>query len=83
MMPAGDASRMIEQPIPANLIAAAAAAFGQKLRGDTRLGDFDYGDIESLAGAQSYHWRQESIQLASLAASGHQSIWCRKSTESR
>ncbi len=86
-LPEGDASRLIERPIPATLIASAAppqgdmafavavAAFGQKLRGDTRLGDFDYDDIESLAGAQSNYWRQEFIQLASLAASGRGSVW--------
>ena len=50
--------------------AVAVAAFGQKLRGDTRLGTFDYPDIARLAGPQSNYWRQEFMQLARLAASG-------------
>jgi Ca-activated chloride channel family protein len=48
--------------------AIAVAAFGQKLRGDTRLGRFDYGDIARLAGPQSDYWRQEFIALTRLAA---------------
>ena len=86
-LPEGDVSRLIERPIPASLIASAAppqgdmafavavAAFGQTLRGDTKLNGFGYRDIERLAGAQSDYWRQEFVQLASLAASGRRSAW--------
>ncbi|MFC3443369.1 von Willebrand factor type A domain-containing protein [Sphingobium rhizovicinum] len=86
-LPEGDSSRLIERPIPATLLAAAAgprgdmafaaavAAFGQKLRGDTKLGSFTYGDIARLAGPQSGYWRQEFVQLASLADAGHRSAW--------
>ncbi|WP_176593730.1 VWA domain-containing protein [Sphingobium sp. EM0848] len=79
-LPEGSSSRLIEQPIPAAYLAnavkplgdmafaAAVAAFGQKLRGDTRLGDFSYADITRLAGAQSDYWRQEFVQLVRLAS---------------
>ncbi|MGE6694148.1 vWA domain-containing protein [Sphingobium limneticum] len=81
-LPENETSRLIEHPVPAALIATASrpqgdmafavavAAFGQKLRGDTRLGTFDYPDIARLAGPQSNYWRQEFMQLARLAASG-------------
>jgi Ca-activated chloride channel family protein len=80
-LPEGETSRLIERPIPTALIATAirpqgdmafaiaVAAFGQKLRGDTRMNDFDYADIARLAGPQSDYWRQEFVQLANLAAS--------------
>ncbi|QGP81202.1 vWA domain-containing protein [Sphingobium sp. CAP-1] len=86
-LPEGENSRLIERSIPTSLLATAArpqgdmafavavAAFGQKLRGDTRLGGFTYGDIERLAGSQSGYWRQEFIQLASLADTGRRSAW--------
>ena len=48
--------------------AVAVAAFGQKLRGDTRLGDFSYANLASLAGPQQDYWRQEFVQLVRLAA---------------
>lgn len=78
-LPEGSDSRLIERPIPAALLAGATgaqgdmafavavAAFGQKLRGDTRLGDFRYADIPLLAGRQSDYWRAEFLQLARLA----------------
>lgn len=86
-LPDGDSSRQIERPVPAAVLATAArpqgdmafavavAAFGQKLRGDTRLGGFSYADIERLAGPQSNYWRQEFVQLASLANTRRHSIW--------
>ncbi len=86
-LPEGETSRLIERPIPASLIATASrpqgdmafavavAAFGQKLRGDAKLDRFDYSDIARLAGPQSDYWRQELVQLTSLAASGRRSGW--------
>jgi Ca-activated chloride channel family protein len=86
-LPDSDNSRLIERPVPASLLATATrpqgdmafavavAAFGQKLRGDTRLGRFSFGDIENLAGSQSSYWRQEFIQLASLADGGRRAPW--------
>lgn len=78
-LPGGSRSSLIERPIPATLLAGATrpegdmafavavAAFGQKLRGDTRLGDFRYADIPRLAGGQSNYWREEFLQLVHLA----------------
>lgn len=86
-LPEGSTSRLIERPVPVTLIstagrpqgdmafAIAVAAFGQKLRGDTRLGGFDYADIVHLAGPQSDYWREEFVQLAGLAASGQRHVW--------
>ncbi|KQN04244.1 hypothetical protein ASE85_20835 [Sphingobium sp. Leaf26] len=86
-LPEGETSRLIERPVPASLIATArrpkgdmafavaVAAFGQKLRGDTKLDSFDYADIVRLAGPQADYWRQEFVQLASLAASGRRAGW--------
>ena len=51
--------------------AAAVAAFGQKLRGDTRLADFSYDDAIELAssakGEDENGYRAEFIQLVRLA----------------
>ncbi len=47
--------------------ATAVAAFGQKLRGDTRLGDIAYADIRRLAGNPDGYWRQEFVKLTELA----------------
>lgn len=81
-LPDGEESRLIEKPVPAALLnratrpvgdmafAVAVAAFGQKLRGDTKLGGFGYADIERLAGDQTNYWRQEFVQLAELADKG-------------
>lgn len=86
-LPESEASRLIERPVPTSLIAAArrpqgdmafavaVAAFGQKLRGDTRLDSFDYADIARLAGPQADYWRQEFVQLTSLAASRRRAGW--------
>ena len=53
--------------------AAAVAAFGQKLRGGTYLGNFDYEDIENLArksrGNDPQGYRSEFMQLVTLAES--------------
>jgi Ca-activated chloride channel family protein len=77
--PDGGSSRAIETPIAAHALeqpqaphgdmafAVAVAAFGQKLRGDTRLGDYDYSEIASLAGPQANYWRQEFVELVRLA----------------
>ncbi len=79
-LPGGDMSRLIERPLSANLaaaarpsgdmaFAAAVAAFGQKLRGDTYLGNFSYANIRALAGDNRDYWRQEFIKLTELADS--------------
>jgi Ca-activated chloride channel family protein len=51
--------------------AAAVAAFGQKLRGGTYLGDFSYDEIAELArqsrGNDPHGYRSEFMQLVSLA----------------
>ncbi|XJJ71992.1 von Willebrand factor type A domain-containing protein [Novosphingobium sp. BL-8A] len=81
-LPEGTESRLIETPVAAGRLAMArapvgdaafaiaVAAFGQKLRSDTRLGSFDYADIARLAGPQPQadYWRQEFIALTNLAA---------------
>jgi len=81
-LPDGNTSRLIERPVAAPLLDHAArpsgdtafvtavAAFGQKLRGDTRLGDLDYADIRRLAGTQDGYWRQEFLKLTELAEAG-------------
>ena len=78
-LPDGGSSRLIETPISARALdqqrapqgdmafAVAVAAFGQKLRGDTRLGGYGYADIARLAGPQVNYWRQEFVELTSLA----------------
>lgn len=84
-LPDGGSSRLIETPIPARALehahapqadmafAVAVAAFGQKLRGDTRLGGYDYAAIADLAGPQTSYWRQEFVELARLAGKGNPS----------
>lgn len=78
-MPDGTTSKLIERAVPAASLAnarapagdmafaAAVAAYGQKLRGDTLLGDFAFADIAKLAGNQNDFWRQEFIRLSGLA----------------
>ncbi len=80
-LPEGKVSKLIERPMSARMItsasnptgdmafATAVAAFGQKLRGDKYLGDFDYPGIRKLAGRQSDYWRQEFVKLTQLAGS--------------
>ncbi|MES1970994.1 MAG: VWA domain-containing protein [Pseudomonadota bacterium] len=81
-LPDGDTSRLIERPVAAPLLAThalpqgdmafatAVAAFGQKLRGDTRLGDIGFADIRRLAGNPDGYWRQEFVKLTELAEAG-------------
>jgi len=48
----------------------AVAAFGQRLRGDTYLGEFDFADIRQLAragGKTGNYWRGEFVTLIGLA----------------
>jgi Ca-activated chloride channel family protein len=80
-LPDGDTSRLIEQAVPAAALqtaaqpqgdfafAAAVAAYGQVLRGDTMMMGFGFDDIGALAGQQDNFWRQEFLQLNQLAAS--------------
>jgi Ca-activated chloride channel family protein len=79
-LPNEDSSRLIQQPIPASAIAAAraptgdlafaaaVAAYGQKLKGDPRLGTFGWDEIGGLAGPVQDYWRQEFLKLVGLAA---------------
>ncbi|QNA83107.1 VWA domain-containing protein [Sphingomonas sp. So64.6b] len=78
-LPDGDTSRLIERPIAAQLLQNApaprgdmafvtsVAAFGQKLRGDTRLGATSFADIRRMAGNPDGYWRQEFVKLTELA----------------
>lgn len=78
-LPGGDVSREVAQPVPGAALrdarpptgdmafAAAVAAYGQKLRGDTLLGRFGFADVQRLAGPQRDYWRQEFVKLARLA----------------
>jgi len=81
-LPGEDDSRLIEQTVSASLIGSAraprgdmafvtaVAAFGQRLRGDTYLGEFDFGDIRQLArasGNSGDYWRREFVELTELA----------------
>jgi Ca-activated chloride channel family protein len=79
-LPGEEQSRLIQQPIAASALAAArppagdmafaaaVAAFGQKLKGDERIGTFEWDAIRRLAGEQTVYWRQEFIKLVDLAA---------------
>jgi Ca-activated chloride channel family protein len=80
-LPGEQESRLIEQPVGANLIAsarppvgdsafaAAVAGYGQLLRGDTNLGNFSFADARRLAepAAGSNYWRREFVRLTELA----------------
>ena len=80
-LPGQDESRLIEQPVRANLLwnarqptgdtafAIAVAAYGQLLRGDTNLGDFSFADARALAerGAGGNDLRREFLGLTRLA----------------
>ena len=79
-LPNEEKSRLIQQPVLASAIAAAGppsgdmafaaavAAYGQKLKGDERLGRFGWDDISGLAGPARDYWRQEFLKLIALAA---------------
>ena len=80
-LPGQQESRLIEQPVRASLIrtagapsgdtafAAAVAAYGQLLRGDTNLGSFTFADVRRLAqrARLADYWRGEFLRLADLA----------------
>ncbi len=78
-LPGETRSRLIEQPIAAGQLAAAGpatgdfafaaavGAFGQRLRGDDALGNFNFSDIRTLAGSGGDHMRQEFVKLVALA----------------
>ena len=80
-LPGQNESRLIEQPVRANLLwnarqptgdtafAVAVAAYGQLLRGDTNLGDFSFADARALAerGAGGNDLRREFLGLTRLA----------------
>lgn len=85
-LPKEDVSKLITVPITPNFerskidavskdmrFAASVAAFGQKLRGDSHIGDFSYDDVIALAsparGADPYGYRSEFISLVRLAKS--------------
>ncbi|HEX8639790.1 MAG TPA: VWA domain-containing protein [Allosphingosinicella sp.] len=80
-LPGQSQSRLIEQPVHAGLLrtarppagdsafAAAVAAYGQLLRGDTNLGTFSFAEVRRLA-AQARaddFWRREFVNLTQLA----------------
>ena len=79
-LPDEEESRLIEQPIPVSAIAAArapagdmafaaaVAAYGQKLKGDPRIGGFGWDRVRGLAGNAGDYWRQEFLKLVDLAA---------------
>ncbi|MCK9541942.1 MAG: VWA domain-containing protein [Novosphingobium sp.] len=80
-LPDGQTSRLIERPVPAMAMwsrqapspdfrfAAAVAAYGQLLRGDTLMNGFTHDRAIALAGPQTDFWRQEFLKLAGVAQS--------------
>ena len=80
-LPEEDKSRLITRSIAAQdlrsasrpsgdmAFAVAVAAFGQKLRGDKYLGDYDFRNIGLLSGNGGDYWRQEFRKLNDLASS--------------
>ena len=80
-MPGEDQSLLIERPVSASLIrsarapagdtafAAAVAAYGQLLRGDTQMNGFTFADVRRLArpAAGDNYWRREFLTLAEAA----------------
>lgn len=78
-LPNGSKSRLIQRQIAANglqnalaprgdmAFAVAVAAFGQKLRGDKYIGDYDFQNIQQLSGNGGGFWRQEFRKLNDLA----------------
>jgi Ca-activated chloride channel family protein len=78
-LPDGDTSRLIDTVVMSDemidarppqgdfAFAASVAAFGQLLRGDTLMTDFDHDDVGSLAGRQDTFWRQQFLELNALA----------------
>jgi Ca-activated chloride channel homolog len=80
-LPGQQDSRLIEQPVSAALVrsarapsgdtafAAAVAAYGQLLRGDTNLNGFSFADSRRLAQRARVDdfWRREFVRLTELA----------------
>ncbi len=80
-LPGQDQSRLIERPVSANLVrtarapvgdtafAAAVAAYGQLLRGDSNLNGFSFADSRRLAqrARTDDYWRGEFVRLTELA----------------
>jgi Ca-activated chloride channel family protein len=78
-LPDEDNSNLIERVVPSATLATAelprgdmafataVAAYGQRLRHDPLLLDYDYDDIVTLAGGQDDFWRQQFIRLARIA----------------
>jgi Ca-activated chloride channel family protein len=79
--PGTDVSQLLEEVVPVVTIAAnheagfgaAIAGFGQLLRGNTALGDWEYADAIALANANkgddAFGHRAEAVQLMRLAQS--------------
>ena len=80
-LPDGDTSKLIDYVVSTSELrraqapkgdfafAVAVAAYGQILRGDTLMQDFDFDDVGNLAGKQDDFYRQEFLQLNALAGS--------------
>ena len=78
-LPDGDSSRLIERAVPVSLMrsardpqgdmafAVAVASFGQKLRGDTTLGNTSWRSIETMAGQPWQPLRKEFSELVGKA----------------
>ncbi|MEM6827297.1 MAG: VWA domain-containing protein [Pseudomonadota bacterium] len=79
-LPDGERSKLIDTVVSSEQLrrakapsgdfafAASVAAFGQILRGDDLMQDFDFDDVGKLAGRQDNFWRQEFLQLNAVAA---------------
>lgn len=80
-LPGEDSSILIERPLSASLLAnarqargdmafaSAVGAYGQLLRGDTLMNGFTFADVAALTGEQDGFWREEFLQLTTLAGS--------------
>lgn len=78
-LPDEDSSKLIDRPLLSSMLANArapqgdaafaisVAAFGQLLRGDTMMGDFELSDVRQLAGNSGNFWRQEFSKLVQIA----------------
>ncbi len=79
-LPGGSRSRLITRQIAVRdlqratsprgdmAFAVAVAAFGQKLRGDKYLGEYNFRNINMLSGTGGNYWRQEFRKLSELAS---------------
>ena len=79
-LPDGERSKLIDTVVSSEQLrranapsgdfafAASVAAFGQILRRDNLMQDFDFDDVGELAGRQDNFWRQEFLQLNAVAA---------------